>query len=175
MLQRAVLPNDFAQLITLFHGVADIFSNDWLPHPVKNRAIWQTYILELITEAGDWFYVRKKNHEVTGAIWANNWIYYHNNPYACEVSAFSQRGMSVQENFRNLQEFTQLLFQHSRVYIIRAVIDSKNIPARRALKRAGFSHPETQRAAYLKNNVEHTTIIYSMTRPEFENQLKKRF
>lgn len=196
MLRLVTIPHDLPQLLVEFEAVREHFSNDFLPTPQADYPAWVCYIVSIIRDAGEWFFVREATYPqpsiqpptlalplmwrghfsvedgylsvITGAVWAHNWTYYYNTPYACEISGFSARGVSVWDNLKSLQEFLRILFFSSPVYIVRAVLDERNIVARRMLKRAGFSHVEVQRAAYLRNNCEHTVIIMSMTRREFE-------
>ena len=134
--------------------------------------MWYEAILEYINQVYPWFFAVTLNHNVIGVIWAENWNGFREHHYSVEIGGIAKRDIPVMVTYTSLQLFLKKLFDETEIYIMRGICDVNNRAAKLCFWRSGFSHPEHRRAWKLFQGKAVEGSVFSITRPEFELQMK---
>lgn len=157
----------FEKLLAVLEEYSDHFGDDFTPK-LDDYASWLKMYIDFAYYAAPWIYGVLLDSKPVGLIWACEW---ESTGYCCKIGGFAKRGTPIEVTKQTIQKLVGSIFDNSPAYIIRAECAATNRPARLAMRRAGFSSPEMQRAWKLVNGHEVTGIIKSITRPEWQEVL----
>lgn len=159
--------NLFQELLPILEETSHIFGDDSMPK-VENYNEWLQCTIEFAQDAAPWIFAVLVEGKLQGLMWAINWSGNGPRIHCVQISGVNKRKTSMAMTTQAIKEFLKFIFEQTEVYIIRGEYTQDNRAAGLALGRAGFSHPETERATMIRNGQEVTGIIKSITRPEWE-------
>lgn len=159
--------NLFQELLPILEETSHIFGDDSIPK-VENYHEWLQYHIGFVQNAAPWIFAVLVDGKPQGFCWAINWAGNGPGVHSVQISGANRRKTPVAVTTQTIKMLVDLIFQQTEVYIIRGGYTQDNRAAGLALGRAGFSHPETERATMTRSGQEITGIIKSLTRPEWE-------
>jgi hypothetical protein len=154
----------FEKLLPVLEGYSDVFADDFTPS-IQNYPEWLEHHLSFARSVAPWLFAVIVDGAPQGLAWAYNW---EGSEYSAEIGGMAKRGTPVGVTTQTIQKLVSLVFEGTKVYIVRSDCAFSNRAGRLAMTRAGLSHPEQRRAWRRVNGQEVTGIIKSVTRSEWE-------